>query len=168
MGFVLSNESGPWMVWRFQGRYDSRVDTKGRWSLPAGLKSEDLSASPLIFTVARDHGLPHLDVYAPSEWQDLVERVSAMASFRPEVQAFKRFYLSSGINVAPDKLGRYLLPKSLRAHADIESAVVAVGMGDKIEIWSKDHWEKAFQELSSQSESIMATLSRGPDDKGER
>lgn len=154
------------MVWKFQGRFDSKVDTKGRWSLPASLKAADLEGTPLVFTVSKDHGLTHLDVYDPLEWAALTRKVSALESFHPEVQAFKRFYLSSGREVQPDKLGRYLLPKALRAHARIESSVVVVGMGEKIEVWSKNHWDKAFQQLTDTSESFMATLGRLSRDAG--
>ena len=148
------------MVWKFQGRFDSKVDTKGRWSLPSALKSAELEAAPLVFTVARNHGLPHLDVYDLHEWRALVHKVQALESFEPEVQAFKRFYLSSGMEVHPDKLGRYLVPKALRKHANLESSVVAVGMGEKLEIWAQGHWDSAFEQLAESSESIMATLGR--------
>lgn len=148
------------MVWKFQGRFESKVDTKGRWTLPAALKGSDSEGSPLIFTVSKNHGLNHLDVYDSVEWAQLNKKVGALASFHAEVQAFKRFYLSSGIEVQPDKLGRYLIPKALRTHAKIESSVVVVGMGEKIEVWSQAHWDKAFQELTETSESYMASLAK--------
>ncbi len=154
------------MVWKFQGRFDSKIDTKGRWSLPSGLKSEELETAPLVFTVAKDHGLNHLDVYDLTQWRALVRKVQALDSFEPEVQAFKRFYLSSGMEVHPDKLGRYLVPKALRSHAQLESFVVVVGMGEKIEVWSKTFWDKAFEQLTESSETVMAALGRLSAQKG--
>ena len=39
-----------------------------------------------------------------------------------------------------DKQGRILLPAVLREFAGIEKDAVLVGVGSRIEIWSKDKW----------------------------
>ena len=40
-----------------------------------------------------------------------------------------------------DKQGRILLPGVLREFADITKDAVLIGVGRRIEIWSKDRWE---------------------------
>ena len=42
-----------------------------------------------------------------------------------------------------DKQGRILLPAVLREFAGIEKDAVLVGVGSRIEIWSKDAWTAA-------------------------
>ena len=40
-----------------------------------------------------------------------------------------------------DKQGRILLPAVLREFADITKDAVLIGVGNRIEIWSRDRWE---------------------------
>lgn len=40
-----------------------------------------------------------------------------------------------------DKQGRILLPAVLREFAEITKDVVLVGVGSRIEIWSKERWD---------------------------
>ena len=40
-----------------------------------------------------------------------------------------------------DKQGRILLPAALREFAGLDKDVVLVGVGSRIEIWSKEKWE---------------------------
>ena len=40
-----------------------------------------------------------------------------------------------------DKQGRILLPASLREFAGLDKDVVLVGVGSRIEIWSREKWE---------------------------
>ena len=40
-----------------------------------------------------------------------------------------------------DKQGRILLPGVLREFAGITKDAVLVGVGSRVEIWSKDRWE---------------------------
>ena len=40
-----------------------------------------------------------------------------------------------------DKQGRILLPSVLRDFAGITKDTVLIGVGSRIEIWSKDRWE---------------------------
>lgn len=39
-----------------------------------------------------------------------------------------------------DKQGRILLPANLREFASLEKDVVLVGVGSRIEIWSRENW----------------------------
>ena len=40
-----------------------------------------------------------------------------------------------------DKQGRILLPANLREFAGLDKDVVLVGVGSRIEIWSKEKWD---------------------------
>ena len=37
-----------------------------------------------------------------------------------------------------DNNGRFLIPKHMLAHANLEKDVIVVGMGNRIELWSPD------------------------------
>ena len=54
---------------------------------------------------------------------------------------FTRFFLAGAASVEVDKQGRILLPAVLREFAGITKDAVLVGVGSRVEIWSKDRWE---------------------------
>ena len=58
-----------------------------------------------------------------------------------EARQFTRFFLAGAACVEVDKQGRILLPAVLREFADITRDAVLVGVGSRVEIWSKDRWE---------------------------
>ena len=58
-----------------------------------------------------------------------------------EARQFTRFFLAGAAGVEVDKQGRILIPAVLREFADITKDVVLVGVGSRVEIWSKDRWE---------------------------
>lgn len=58
-----------------------------------------------------------------------------------EVRQFTRFFLAGAASVEVDKQGRILLPSVLRDFAGITKDTVLIGVGSRIEIWSKDRWE---------------------------
>ena len=58
-----------------------------------------------------------------------------------EARQFTRFFLAGAACVEVDKQGRILLPAVLREFADITKDAVLVGVGSRVEIWSKDRWE---------------------------
>jgi len=49
-----------------------------------------------------------------------------------------------------DRLGRLLVPKTLKEFAQIKQDVVIAGISNRMEIWSKEKWQ-AFYESSRQS-----------------
>ena len=58
-----------------------------------------------------------------------------------EARQFTRFFLAGAASVEVDKQGRILLPAVLREFAGITKDAVLVGVGSRVEIWSKDRWE---------------------------
>lgn len=142
-----------------RGRFDCKVDAKGRLSLPSSLRSQLTSKSnSLVVTNSLFKGRKCLDVYPEEEWKKLEKRISALPSLKTEVQAYQRFYLSAGQNIDIDGHHRVLIPQTLRKYAGLEEELVLVGMGSKIEIWSASQWLDLQEELASQFDDIQAAV----------
>ena len=58
-----------------------------------------------------------------------------------DARKFSRFFFAGAASCELDKQGRILLPTHLREFAGLEKDVVLVGVGSRVEIWSKDKWE---------------------------
>ena len=53
----------------------------------------------------------------------------------------RRIYVSGAVDVDVDKLGRVLIPASLREYAGLERNALWAGMGKHLELWSKERFD---------------------------
>jgi MraZ protein len=122
----------------FRGRFEHIVDSKGRVSIPA--KFRELLAEKYDDRVILTNFDRCLVAYPYEEWRVLEERVSSLSMVKKEVKAFQRFFISGATECPIDKLGRILVPPTLRDYAQLGRNVVFAGMLRKFEIWSKERW----------------------------
>jgi MraZ protein len=144
----------------FRGRFFCKLDAKGRLSLPSAYGVEKAEKHPFVITNAKTQNQRFLDAYPLKEWEKLEKRVLKWPSLDKSVQAFQRFYLSSGQVVETDSNSRFLIPQSLRQYAGLQeqSEVVLVGMGQKIEIWNGECWDKLFGQMESSYDNILQEI----------
>lgn len=171
-----SSLKGPWrgldhfsartanvMKARFRGRFEVKLDPKGRISLPAAFRAAvggARSERKIVVANGRYQNKPYLNAHSFSEWAALERRIGALPSLKPEVQAFQRFYLSSGQEIEVDEQGRFSIPLTLRRYAALESDATLVGLGDKFEIWPADAWASVHEALSASFDETMAAVAR--------
>lgn len=143
----------------FRGRAHIKIDPKGRLSLPASFRRALGKSNSVFITNSLYRGRRFLDFYPQQEWQKLEKKISQFPSLKSEVQAFQRFYISSGEPCGVDGQGRVLIPQHLRQYGQIEDDIVLVGMGHKIEIWNEKSWQQLFGELESDYDRVLSVLS---------
>lgn len=137
----------------FMGEYQHSLDSKGRLIIPAKFR-EELGDN---FIVTR--GLDHcLFVYPKSEWDILVQKLKSLPLTRSDARRFVRFLLSGAIECELDKQGRITLPASLREYAELEKEVVAIGVSNRVELWSKSRWESYLDEAEAIYEDMAETI----------
>lgn len=133
----------------FGGESLTTIDAKGRTSIPARFREQLATtfgderfvvtkSSPVDF----DDGSygRGLSVYPVSEWAVLERRILANEGglALAQLNSLKRLVLGPAQECAADKLGRVLIPPSLRQHAGLERDLVMVGMGSRFDIWSAE------------------------------
>jgi MraZ protein len=59
-----------------------------------------------------------------------------------DIRKITRFFLAGATLAEVDKQGRILIPAVLREFAQITKEAVLLGVGNRIEIWSKEKWEE--------------------------
>ena len=133
----------------FYGEYEHTIDRKGRLIIPAkfrqALKEHD--ATTLFLTRGFDGCL---FLFPESEWRDLENRFKQIPFTKAEGRKFNRLFFSGASEVDVDRLGRLLIPRTLKEFAQIKQDVVIVGVSTRMEVWSKEQW-RAFYEGSRQS-----------------
>jgi MraZ protein len=84
------------------------------------------------------------------EYKKIHAGISALSDFDEEQRRLKRIFFMSIAQVELDSAGRILLPKAMLAHAKLEKDVIMVGMGNYIEMWNPEMFEKQQIEDSSE------------------
>lgn len=141
----------------FMGEYNHTIDTKGRVIVPS--KFRETLGDEFVVTKGLDGCL---FVYDNQEWTAFEEKLKALPITNKDARAFVRFFLAGAAGVEVDKQGRILLPVSLREFAALERDVVLIGVGSRIEIWSRERWEDtaSFDDMDTIAEH-MAELGLG-------
>ena len=122
----------------FMGEYDHSIDPKGRLIVP--LKFRESLGDEFVMTRGLDDCL---FVYSKEEWANLEEKFKAAPISASNARKFARHFFAGASIVEIDKQGRALIPQKLREFAGLEKDVVLAGVLTRIEIWSKDRWDKA-------------------------
>ena len=120
----------------FMGEYNHTIDTKGRLIIPS--KFREVLGEEFVVTKGLDGCL---FVFDNSEWSAFENKLKTLPITNKDARKFVRFFLAGAASVEVDKQGRILIPASLKEHAALEKDVVLIGVGSRMEIWSKERYE---------------------------
>ncbi len=141
----------------FAGRYEYTIDDKSRVSIPAKFR-EILSANHDIRLM-----ITNLDgcivCYPYREWENIQQKISDYGAMKKEGRAFLRYFYSGITECLMDKLGRILIPQSLKSDAAILKNIIIIGVGNKIEIWAKERWEDLVKKATSDPDQVADIVS---------
>ena len=141
----------------FMGEYNHTIDAKGRLIVPS--KFREILGDAFVVTKGLDGCL---FVYDNEEWKLFEEKLRSLPITNKEARQFVRFFLAGATEAEVDKQGRILIPNVLREFAELIKDVVLVGVGSRIEIWSKERFENetVFEDMDEIAEH-MAQLGLG-------
>lgn len=138
----------------FLGHYDHSLDAKNRLSIPARFRA--------VFSrgvvLAKDPE-PCVAVWTPETHEAILQR--ALAGKNPlgsEYKKISRFFQGNSFELELDAAGRVTLPPPLLVHAGIEKEVVVVGVGEHLEVWSRDRWRTEQSALDAGIGEVTETL----------
>jgi MraZ protein len=138
----------------FSGRYEYAIDDKGRLSIPAKFR-DSLSSHYTQSLVLTNHLDGCIVAYPVKEWDILQNHVeSTGATLRKDAKNVLRFFYSGATECSIDRLGRILVPQSLRNFGAIRKNVVIIGMNKKIEIWAEERWNEVVKQAAIDQEKM--------------
>ncbi len=94
-------------------------------------------------------------VFHGEEWKNFEEKLKSLPLTNKNARDFVRFFLSGAVECEIDKQGRFLVSGNLREYASLEKEVIIIGVGTRIEFWSKDKW-KEYNSIESISADELA------------
>ena len=137
----------------FIGEYEHSVDAKGRVIMPVKLR-EDIGEK-FIVTKGLDGCL---FAYSISEWTNFEEKLKTLPLTNKNARDFVRFFLSGAVECEIDKQGRFLIPGNLRTYATLEKEIIIIGVGTRIEIWSREEWKKYSSDENISADEIAENM----------
>ena len=140
----------------FMGEYHHSIDDKGRIIMPSKFRY-DLGET---FVITR--GIDScLFVYPKETWNRLTEKLNELSFTKKDVRSFQRFFLSAATICEFDKQGRINITSPLADYADLTKECVVIGVNDRIEIWSKNNFDKFLNDNINNVSEIAEHLFEG-------
>jgi MraZ protein len=126
----------------FTGSVEHSLDDKGRLVVPARFR-ERLGAG-FFLTIAEPD--PCLALYPASTWSDVCARIEAAPVKDAKYRSYVRHLFAHTEELSTDANGRLVIPAALRAFAQIEKDVISIGSLTRVEVWSKDRYDRHVAE----------------------
>jgi len=124
----------------FLGEFQHAIDDKARLTIPAKFR-EELAGGAVITRGFEKYLL----VYTTESFTRLTVRAKNLSPTDPENRALLRLAFSGASEATLDKQGRIHIPPFLRTYAGLDGECVIVGVGDYVEIWSREGWDEQLK-----------------------
>jgi MraZ protein len=131
------------MSFFFSGSAEAKLDEKGRFVLPQGMRYGLVEGGQLEFSIGLGLG-GCLAIYRKSDIDRIVKKFQERQHIG-KYQKFFTFFFSTLHQTTCDKIGRVIIPGTLRKAAGIKNDIVVAGVLNKIEIWPKEQYELQLQ-----------------------
>lgn len=146
------------------GEYQCKVDAKGRFMMPSGLKRQLDPAAKDQFVINRGfEGC--LVLYPMNEWEKETAKFEKLNLFVMKNRKFYRQFHNGATQLGLDGTGRVLLPKTLATAAGIAKEIVLFAYANRIEVWDKAKYEQVMEEdldgFADLAEDVMGELENG-------
>lgn len=113
------------------------------------------------FVLKRSVFQPCLELYPMQEWNIMMAKINKLNRFVKKNNDFIRRFTAGVKMVEVDASGRILIPKDLCVFAGIEKQIVLSSAVNIIEVWDKDKYENAIEDVSDfaeLAEEVMGNL----------
>ncbi len=129
-------------MYNFIGEYRVKMDSKGRVKLPKDLLRElDPNVSfPLIVNRGNENNLM---IYPRDVWEEKTKKIKQLKINGRDKMEVMRYFYRGASKLTLDSIERILFPKFLIDYAKLEKDVVLYSVGEQIEVWDVEEYDKA-------------------------
>ncbi len=146
------------------GEFEVKLDGKGRFLFPSGLRKQLPPASQRDFMLNKGFE-DCLTLYPLPDWEKISERLSKMNLFKPKNRMFYRLFHQGAKQVALDNAGRVLIPSALVERVGLLQELMLIAYNDRIEIWDKSKYfnviEGNMADFADLANDVMGDLDNG-------
>ena len=124
------------------GKFDKRIDAKGRLSIPKKLREIVFKGNASqVFVVTLDK---ILQIFTPEAFAQIDRQIQSKSPLNRKAREFQRLWGAMVSPVTCDAEGRVKLTDYHKRYAGIDSDVVIIGAWNRLEIWSRDKYDAEF------------------------
>ena len=135
------------------GEYHHNIDEKSRLIIPSKFRSE--LGDKIIITKGLDKCL---FIYSLEEWNKIMQKVSKLQFTKKNVRAFERAFIGGASTIEFDKQGRINITSPLVHYANIIKECVIIGVSERLEIWSKEEFDRYMTDNEDNLEEITENI----------
>lgn len=129
------------------------MDDRGRIAIPA--KFRPALTNGMVVTKGIDRCLV---IWPAEDWRTFTDELRRMPLMAGDARRMQRFFLAGAADAIADRLGRILIPFPLRDYAQLSDQAVVIGVGDRVEIWSRANWQQERSSAENQSVELAEHL----------
>ncbi|SDX18039.1 division/cell wall cluster transcriptional repressor MraZ [Allgaiera indica] len=131
---------------KFVGRFEQKVDGKGRVSIPASFRRVIETSDPAWTPGARptlniaygEDGRPYLEGYSVEGLSEMHDQIDQLPPGSDAREVMEDLYYSCVQEFAVDDDGRIVLSKDLRDRIGIDGEALFLAKGNRFEIWAPE------------------------------
>jgi len=144
------------------GTFECKVDTKGRLMLPSPLKKQLQAVLSDGLVLKRSLFQNCIEMHPMNEWEEMMKKINSINRFKKKNNDFIRKFMAGVKMVEVDANARLLIPRELVQFAGIKKQVVLTSNVNMVEIWDKQRYEEALEQVDDFAE--LAEEVMGNDD----
>ena len=140
----------------FAGEFRCKLDDRGRFFIPSSIrelldKGKPDQTKSVMFVRGQTECLW---LYALQDWENKLARARETLD-DDQSRLFMHFIVSETMGSEIDRSGRISVPRRLRELAGIEEEIVAIGMYDRLELWSLEEWNSYLARMEEKYETSL-------------
>lgn len=139
----------------FIGEYQHTLDPKNRVIMPS--KFREKLGDSFVMTKGLDNCL---FIYSSAEWSIVEDKLKSLPMTNKDARAFVRFFFAGASECELDKQGRMVMPNNHKEYAKIDKDLVIIGVSTRIEIWSREEWNKFNSDANISYEDVAEKMSQ--------
>ncbi|UKN03355.1 division/cell wall cluster transcriptional repressor MraZ [Paracrocinitomix mangrovi] len=143
------------------GEYECKLDAKGRFLFPAGLRKQLEPSAQENFMVNK--GFENcLTLYPMNEWEKVTARLAKLNLFKEKNRRFYRLFHQGAKQLTLDNAGRILIPTALMERIGLKKEVMLTAYNDRIEIWDRAEYmammDENMADFSDLADEVMGDI----------
>jgi MraZ protein len=147
----------------FLGNHQSKLDAKGRVSVPAPFRAAlkaraDSSTDGAAMILRPSHQHPCIEAWPAAAFHALAAPLDQYDVFSDIQDDLATALYGDAHEIEPDKEGRIVLPERLLRHAGITETMEFMGLGKIFQIWHPDAAERRRIEARERARSRGLTI----------
>lgn len=127
---------------RFLGTHQTKLDSKGRVSVPAvfraalrSLRSQDNGALEISVILRPSHQYRCIEAWPEASFDTLTSELAQFSEISEQHDDLATALFADAYPLESDKEGRIIVPEDLLAHANITGPVAFMGIGSRFQLW---------------------------------